>query len=372
MPQESRKSGAVAVVVLLVVIAILLLLIVWLVVKNGPNSGSSGPSNGAGRPFETTRIQQTYQPGRTYRSVLQVSVNARATHKDWGINTDSYMQFISETEIERKILSNDGTTIVLEQEFTRARTIAVSSELSRVRIALPGVAQGVLDLVGGYAASLPPGWTEVSIRAADQILSTRPVLNALQALSEDPTAQARLFLDSLEGIRVRITYVNGKGVTAIQPLHGELSDDIMNMIRTTSIISDAYVLPDLSSRPGDVWTIHGPDMLPIMDPSLRAAAMGRLTARRGNDGGTAAQPTAEVLLDDGVVEFRAADGTGAFLILWAPQGNMTFDFTDNIVTYAELGGQLDVEKRSTDHWIFEARWAVEPEYKVMYYNTLMP
>jgi hypothetical protein len=83
------------------------------------------------RPLDTQRIQQTYQTGHTYRSLLKVSLNAKASSKDWGVVADSTLQYLAEAEILRSIESNGGTTLVLLQEFRRARCLSPPAAWTR-------------------------------------------------------------------------------------------------------------------------------------------------------------------------------------------------------------------------------------------------
>ncbi|MEX2389766.1 MAG: hypothetical protein WD534_17950 [Phycisphaeraceae bacterium] len=325
------------------------------------------------KAVDTTRVVQTYEPGRQYRSLLQVSINARGEHHDWGITANSYTQYVGEAQILRTIESNDGQTIVLVQEFERARSVSAWSRLTGLRIELPRGFQTVLDLSGMALTEggLLPGWSEVGTHTANEIFENEAMLNVINQLETDSTAQLFAFVDSLEGKKMRITYVNGEGVTHIEPIRGSLNHEEQEMVMATAVISDAYVLPDLQSRPGDTWTIHGQDMLPVLDPSLRATVSGALTGRRGEDGGTRERPTAEVVLDRGVLDLHDADGSAATRARWAPRGRMTFDFHDGIVTHAEIDGEFRIQQRSTDHLIFEARWSVEPEYQVVYRNEVV-
>lgn len=325
------------------------------------------------RPVDTNRVQQTYKPGQSYRALLQVSVEARGEHHDWGITTNSQTNYVGEAQTLRTIESNDGTTLVLVQEFERARSISAWSKLTGLRIELPQRLETLLDLTGSFLGGGEGAgdWREIPLKSVNRVFENELLLDGLNHLMEDPSAKLFTFFDTLEGKKVRITYVNGKGVNRIEALKGALNPDERDMIMATSVISDTYILPDLESEPGDQWTIYGQDMLPVLDPSLRATVTGALTARRGEDGGTAQRPTAEVFLERGILDLHEADHSAATTARWAPRGRMSFDFQDDIVVYAELDGEFRIQERSIDHWIFEARWSVEPDYKIHYRNEVV-
>ena len=323
------------------------------------------------KAVDTSRIAATYQAGRTYRSLLKVSVKARASNKDWGVVADTNFHYCGEAEILRHIDSNDGRTMVVTQEFKRARNLSVFTQVDGLRIELGGAAQTLLDL-GGTALGADPGWTEYTIPMLNTILSNNQMLSFLSEAAKDPTAKAFAHVDSLQGKKCRVTYVNGEGVTSITPLGCSLTGDEQSMVFATCLASDAYILPDLQCKEGDTWTVQGEDLLPILDPSLRATLTGALTAQRGAEGGTPDRRTAQINLQKGILDLQDADGSTATTGRWAPRGTMTFSFADRIVTQGDLGGSLMIDRRSTNHILFEARYSVKPEYRIIYSCEIAP
>lgn len=320
---------------------------------------------------DTGRIAATYQAGRNYRSLLKVSVEARASDKDWGVTTDMNFRYVGEGEIIRHIVSNDGTTLVLTQEFTRARTVAVFTKIEGIHIDLGPVGQTIIE-GAGILAGLPPGWSKITTTLANETLNNDIALQLINQARQDPSAEIRGYIDSLQGKKCKVTYVNGKGVESVEPVGCELTGDEQTAVFATCMVSDVYILPDLQCKVGDTWTVYGEDFLPIVDPSLRASLSGKLTARRGADGGTPQRPTAEVSLDQGILTLHDADGSTDALGQWAPHGKMTFSFADKIVTQADLGGDILIESHSTDHILFEARYSVQPKYRIMYSCEFQP
>jgi hypothetical protein len=335
------------------------------VTREEVNSEGSEPPKPS-REVDTSRIKQTYKPGHTYRSMLKVSVNARGTHHEWGLTKESYIQYVGEFEIERTIKSNDGKRLVLVQSFPQAKTLVASSRLKNIEVNLPGGFQTLLDAGGAATGYLPPGWTEMTVNTANKVFDNPAVLTQVNRLKGDNTAKLFSFVDSLEGKRVRLTYVNGKGITSLRALNGSLTRKERDFIMASSVISDAYVFPDPKSKPGDTWQIHGRDFGAVIDPSMRARLSGTVTARRGPDGGTPQAPTARIKLTGGVWDLVDVTDASRTKGKWAPKGHMVFDFNDGIITHAELSGDVQIARRSTDHFVFETRWSLEPEYRIVY------
>ncbi len=321
---------------------------------------------------DTSRILQTYKPGRKYRTVVRGTVDSRASAKDWGVVTDMNFHYVGEAEVLRTIESNDGTTITQVLEFTKARNMALFCKAEDVRIDVGPAGQMLLaglDLVSGT----PGTWSQL------QGLSAKPLLEHIPGAQSwadrvltDESTKVLKYVDTLQGKRVRIQYVNGRGVTEWTPLGCTLSGDEQALIASTAVISDAYILPNLQSKEGDEWTVQGGDFLPVLDPSLQACLTGSLKVRRGSNGGTPERQEARIILDQGSLELQQVTNKKARLGRWAPRGELTFSFADKIVTRATLGGQLHAEERSTDHILFEARFTLQPEYQIDYFCEVLP
>jgi len=379
-----HRAGAASPVVVVLLAGILVMLIVLAYIMatrpgataTANRSGATAPSDRGvvraepSRPVDTTRVKQTYLPGRSYRSVVKASLSGRASHKDWGIVNEMNMHYASEAEIIRTIQSNDGTTLVLVQEFRRMRMLSAFTKLEGLRIDLGLGAQLALDFVAGLLGA-PPGWATLEINKANQLLDNTLVRSFIDSLRSDPAAQVKAFFDGLEGKKVRITYVNGFGVKEVEPLGCTLSDDQRSFIEGTSVISDAYVFPEVESRVGQRWTINGQDLQQIVDPTLRARLSGSLTAERGPDGGSPDSPTAQIFLRGGVLDLHNIGKGTETMARWAPRGTMVYGFKDGIITQAELAGSFRIDRRSTDHILFEARFSTEPQYRITYYCEVM-
>lgn len=137
-----------------------------------------------------------------------------------------------------------------------------------------------------------------------------------------------------------------------------------SLIRAGSVISDAYVLPDPAAKS---WDIDAANFLPLVDPSLRATLAGSVKVARGPDEGPEGNRLARIKLDGSSrVDLHDVDDASQTDARWVPTGSLLFSFKNHIVTQAALGGQFAVERRSTKHILFEARFATQPRYDVSY------
>jgi hypothetical protein len=329
----------------------------------------SSPSRAA----DTGRIREAYQPGKTYRTLVKVNLASRASAKDWGITQDMNLLYIAEAETLRTIESNDGQKMTILLEFRRAKNLSVHTQVEGIRFDLGGketLALAAGDWLGS-TIGLPLGWTAVTLETAGNLLNSQPAKEIMSRIATDQSTKLFSFVSALQGKKVRVEYVNGKGVVAIAPIGCSLSGDQTGLIYASALASDVYLLPDLQSKPGDQWRVEGSDMLPVVDPSLHATMSGQITVTRKADEGSSADRRAVIEVERGTLDLHDSDDRSESVGRWTPQGRMEFSFRDKTVTGAELTGQLVVEKRSTDHILFEARHTIQPKYNVTYFCEIL-
>jgi len=213
---------------------------------------------------------------------------------------------------------------------------------------------------------LPLGWTSVVVGKVNE-LAKHPVIRRIAtSAAQDRAAKYFMFVDGLQGKKVRVAYKNGVGLTSLTPLGCNLSADGQMLITNMAMASDVYILPDLKCREGDTWVIHGVDMLPVFDPSLKAVPDGQIRVERLRDQGQGDRRAAVIAIRRGVFTLRSWEAGSETVGRWAPRGQMLFSFSDSIVTQADLTGDFEITKRSTDHILFEARMEVQPQYRMVY------
>lgn len=407
MKQESTRRGLSSLVIVILLAAILVALIALIILvvaspQSGPGTKSSSSYHAASEspssapvtrrereesgappppppaPVDTRRLVQTCEPGKKYRSVVRVHVQGKANAKDWGIAGQLNFEYLGEMEFVRDIRSNDGNTIVLNQTVRRARSLAIGTTIESLRLELSGSQQLALETLGHLSsiavtgAPLPPGWSKVAVGTVNSTIDSPALRDYLSRAEQDQDAKAFKWIDDMEGKTVTITYENGKGVTKIEPVNCALSRDEQDMLMATSVVSDAYLLPNMESKPGDTWHVTGSELGGMIDPSLRSVAAGSVTVRRGPDRGTPDRKIATILVEDGTLDLTDVNEKTKGSARWAPRGSLEFDFSKHIITKGDLKGAFVIEQRSTDHIIFEASWSVSPQYVVEYWCDIVP
>jgi hypothetical protein len=317
------------------------------------------------KPVDNSRIAETYQVGKTYKAMVNFALSGRGSHKDYGLDKVVNIYYLGEMEVLRKVESNDGQTMVLTLAFPMAKNVCILTKIEGIRLELGTVATGLLE-AGGEWEGLPPGWTLMATQAFNEAASTDLVKNLASQVAQDRTAKCFRFVDGIQGKKVRVKYVNGRGITELTSLDCSLDNDQLQLMVGMAMASDVYMLPNLESKVGDTWTIQGGDMLSVLDPSAHARVTGEITAQRSEDIGQDEGRQAVIDISSGTLNLNDWDNASEQTGWWTPRGKMKYSFADKIITQAELTGEFQWEKRSTNHILFEARMVVKPQYKVLY------
>lgn len=370
---QSRAGRARPVTLSLLGAIFLALVVIIVLLVRRPAGETSASSNNAGggnaasrheppKPIENPgRIKQALQPGRKYEVVAKGGFDSRIEDKDWGVKGVSHVVFEYEVKSLRTIESNDGKTIVETRRYDAIRSAKLLTKVESVTfdLGLPGT----LLLEGLVLANPEAGLT---IIAAKQF-AEKTLRDGAQAVADDASAKAFGKVDSLEGKEVRITYVDGKGVTAVEPLNGSaLSPEERSFIETSAVLADCYLLPELNSKPGDAWKVDGRQITDFIDPTLRAVPRGAIFIERQADENRAGKHFAVLGVKSGSVELDATDATQARYGSLQPRGTLRFNLSDNYVAEGELRARASYERVSKDHLLFEARFRSDPEIKISY------
>lgn len=217
----------------------------------------------------------TYYPvGRTTRSLAIFTINGRGTNKTWLLQGEAYFTFAYRVVMESRVTANLNDRIVVEQDI---------KEVSQTR----AVCKREIRLVPPDNPLLLLVWNTFE----KQLLSPHPIYQAVRKLADlvgvaDPGAKrtltwfekqlrrAGLPLDkseeielatqlmNLSGLKVRLEYVSGLGVTEITPLEGiELSEsDLVRLAHNLSLLADYFIFPAADKKVGDEWEVRAKDV----------------------------------------------------------------------------------------------------------------
>ncbi|HEV8066205.1 MAG TPA: hypothetical protein VGP76_00615 [Planctomycetaceae bacterium] len=340
-----------------------------------PASSRSGsitgdPSRTAGNPktsnpvADVDRIKLALKVGKSYDNVVQFDVEGTTTSEKWGTEVEAGFNYLAELHMIREILENDGRRIVERRRILSCKQVRLVSKVKEVsiRIGTPGM------LVLGQLERFLPGTIQTvgEVKPYVEQIIEKKVQSDLN--DENTTLQTKL--DSLSGKIVRLTYVNGKGITDLVCESGDLDSDQDAYLRYSAILSDCYILPDLNLPLGSHWDVPANQFVGYFDPSLRVVPHGEITLIRGADTILDGKPMANLRLPRSTIEFDDSTTQRSSVGRFTGEGTVQFDLGDNYVREGHLEGTLERRSESKNHWIYQEAFRSSPSVKVQYSCTM--
>jgi hypothetical protein len=360
MSQQKKLLAAIAVLVVALVVA------VFLIFRDRNESDS----------VLTAEQLSRYEEGRIYRTIVTSTVQGKIEDKDWGLEKKVSLVHEGETDFIRtvKATTEDHDEVIIELEILRARDLEVRLDLADARLALPP-AVGIMTK--GARRFLLPGPEGLAAElAADRVSSwfksdanRKKVLSrvnaAVEAVTgkgiEDHLLEAKLQpLETYEGLTADYTYEAGKGLVDFQT-QATLSKEQEARVRNFSVYSEAYLLPNPDPDGPDEWDVDVRTIAHLLAPNGDLEVSGTLTVKREStsDKGT------RLRVIKGKVVFSGASDTREVLGTWAARGTLDYDLGTHSIVQGHLTGAVSLERKSTDHVLFEETFKSAPTYRIV-------
>jgi hypothetical protein len=327
-------------------------------------------------------LEMLRKQGKTYRSTVVGQLAGRASKTDWGVQGAAYFTYVYGTSSSGKILNNDGLTIVEERHFDKV-TESVLVSGYEVGVVVPERIQGFLRWLSDATNSRVVKAVGVAVNDLGQVrvpLTDESAEKLGGSLGLDPkkmVSDVKLFTQGtddrlLEGKTVRITFMDGKGVTQIEPVGCTLSQKEQDVIIRTNFILDHYVFPDRKVGPGDEWKVDGSAFGGFLDPRLEGKVAGEATVVREPDfEATGGSISNRLKLADGHLAVETPDATHVVSgDMTGLRGKLVIPKDLGIVTSAWLTGYAEYNNLSRDHLLFKAMQEVQAKFEINYTCTV--
>ena len=322
-----------------------------------------------GRP---DRIREVLQEGKTYQVVVTWDLTGPVREKEWGLQTTVNMAYRAELDLRRHIKKNDGFRLVEVREIGNCRMVKATStvdiqfvytEPGSLLFGAIGAGLGLLDawLTGGQI-------TMLAARLIAPVLAT--VQGAAEARLNEYNTKVQGMLDSLSGKTVQITYVDGMGVVELMPVGCSLSQEERDLLFTSAVVSDAFLLPDVESKPGDAWEVDGAAFTDFVPPSWRGTPRGKIVVRREQDFEKEGKKYAR-LRCAGTVAVDATDASRLRLATLSLRGYLNYNIVAGHIESGELLAEIAMQEASRDHLLFETRFESQPRLRVTYFCQIV-
>lgn len=359
-----------------------------IVEKNDPYQPKYVPVN------QPEYLQNVRMEGKTYHSRVMGKVEGKASKKDWGIRGSAYFTYVYGVESIGKIQKNDGVTIIEERTFSNVAEDVLVSRYD-IGFELPPELQTGINFfcatIGGMfggdtVTGADAGWevgetintfiSEIRIPFTDQMFSKLRSDGMLPPELDPERIKNELMMFTkakntriLEGKKVKITFKDGQGITRIDPIKCELSQQEVDVIKRTNYVMDHYLFPDQKVAPDSTWDVDGDVFAGFLDPRLHGRVGGKVTVKRVSDFGNQVMGYSKRLrLEKGNISFtdNSSEGQAITGQLSGIKGLCTIPDKYGVITNATMTGTMVYKNVSTDHLLFEAEMTVTPTFEISY------
>lgn len=392
--RRGSRKGAAGAVTKALLGAILVVLLVILVVVLWPHSQKQGTQAGGSsgntpvaksgekvaRPAEAPApppavgspdlIRDVLQEGKTYEVITTAEITAPARDKQWGFERTIHVAYRAEMRMRRTIEKNDGHRVVELRHILEAVAVKVAS---KVDVRFVPTEPGSLLLAGAIA------FLDITITGggASQLASTviKGICVSYQAGTayrlDEANTKVTAMVDSLRGKKVRLTFVDGQGVVELEPVDCELTEEERDLLMASAVVTDAYLLPNRKSQPGDTWDVDGSAFADFLPLSWRGVPQGKVSVRREKDFEDSGDMYALLRCYSGSIRVDATDKSRTRLASLRPRGELKYNITKGHIESGKLQATGTMEEASRDHLLFETRFETSPEVRFTYHCTII-
>jgi hypothetical protein len=247
----------------------------------------------------------------------------------------------------------------MDLKIRRAREIQVVTKLEDITIDPPPMIGNLLS--GPVIKVLENGWARRKIIEGVDFICERFGLPALKELflPEPPN------IEKYEGVICSFLYRSGKGLVKDPEIQDEhLSEDDKRRVRDCFNFVESHIFPTPDPGGPEEWDVDVRDIAGLLVGGAPIDVKGTLRFRRGQETGNIVR----LEIVRGLVEFTGSSDNKKTLGSWAARGYLEYDLEQRTVVNGRLSGEVKLEATSTDHILFEAGWAAEPDYQVVIYG----
>ncbi len=327
-------------------------------------------------PTLTAAQLSRYEEGVFYRTTVTSTVQGQVEDKNWGLEKKVTLVHEGEVDFIRQVkaVNADHTEVIVGLEVLSARDLEVRLDLADATLDLPP-AVGVLGKAAkkiiftgpsGVAAGVASEKAAEWLRSAENRQRVLSRVNfAVTAVTgkgiEEHLLDAKLQpLEAYEGLTADYTYEAGAGLVDFQT-KATLSKAQEERVKNFSVYSEAYLLPDTDPDGPAEWDVDVRTIAHLLAPTGDLDVSGTLTLKRESTYGNETR----LKIVKGKVVFSGGTDKAKVLGTWAARGSLYYDLATHNIIEGNLTGAVSLERRSTDHVLFEEKFKTEPTYRVV-------
>jgi hypothetical protein len=346
------------------------------------------PPAEADRPKEVPArdVKAWYPKGRRIRSLAVASATGRGRTTVGVLQKPAYFAYQYVFELETVVVDNDGAAVEFEVAVKD-----VVQQLARcdeeLELHLPD--SPILEMVGGeadnYLRPIPAYRVFKTIaeiaRAQDphfKIPLTKFLnwlkLKGIKPLGPDVSVEVAAKVDELAGLRLRLRYVNGIGVTRAKVLEGHVSDRrvLERLARNSSLFADYFVGIAADKSEGETMELRADDLVGILALGYDVEASGDVMLRKAGEKSEDEDSWVKLEIERGEVTVDAPEASNARSVTVRPQqgGEIWFSPAQKLVRRAKLRWAATAYWESPNSLLFGMKYEGDVAIKTDYWAEL--
>lgn len=255
------------------------------------------PDDSRPRVVTPEKIKEFYPVGKTVRSLAYSNTSGEGENRRWLFRGMAHFVYQYRLAIETTVVENRGTAVVFEQVFREVSQLRADSD-QEVEWSPPDspllallwkeLDENVLP-AAPYYAQVKKGAEIASVldpRGRRSLTWLHERLKKLGVkLDDSDEVELVTQIEKLQGLKLRIEYVSGLGVTEIRVLDGKTfdPDDLSRLAHNSSLFMDYFVSEAAGVEPGEDFSLRAEDVGGMFAFGYDAQAEGALKGRRSSD-----------------------------------------------------------------------------------------
>lgn len=288
------------------------------------------------------RIRESLEPSRSYRVVQKVGTAFRGQLPEQGSDEVVKIGLACELVYTRTVESNDGYRVTEVRQYDGHRVVALRVGAADFSIDIGPPDQPVLEALPGFDS-----------RELSRVEDVKPVIQAVvkgdaRAIAADPNTRVLGQRGPLQGKKVRLTWADGKGVIAVEPIGCDLNGWERDYFFSKDPLIYSRMLLNLDLSVGGSAKIPGwlfSEVLEQLDPEPLPKVGGHVTVRRDADADEGGGRYAVLTIHEPESELRMEESgrQGKVIGTFRPGGRLTFKPGERYVRTAILDGAVRLE-----------------------------
>jgi hypothetical protein len=298
--------------------------------------------------------------GQTYEVLVKGGLTGRLPDKAYGPMRRGYLAYMFEMRYQRWIESNDGYRIVERRTYGSVRMAKILSPVDMSLELGPPDALPLDDL------ACPEPGTGIAVAAVCPVAEAM-LGGGAKAVADEPTSRGFLEQDLLSGKSVRLTYIDGVGVSSLEPLGWTLTKPVAAHLFSQTILPPPLPTSDPLGRELVDFAVLPAQFTAFLDPTRFLLDQHEIAIRSVagiNESGVGYELSLRPWDRDANGYAGPEDRSRAVI----PLGRLQYDPDRKIVIRALIEWPLYALHLSDDRLCFEGDYQKPPVLTVQYYG----